>query len=278
MQNLEFMVESDKNHNFLLYLKTKLDIEVDEHLYDSFSASPTRKYRSLYQGEFQDRSTIKTVTTEYILGKINDVLDKYWDVEKHGVPVITITGDTKELDAGHTKCKIIIYTLGSTNYNNPKLWADELSNEFKWPNDKDILFLSRYNSTTDDFSMISDTLEFFLSWLEKVECSKVHRDTPEAKLDQIMHNWYKPEEYNTLVKLSEQTISNFVVTGEINIYIPGYLTIPSYHIRRYKKALDTIESLYKPKFVMTLPIYRGNTCYTVLFPICDDITADTVRR
>ncbi len=275
MQHLEFTLENDGSANYLIYLSNKLDIEVNEKLYDSFSATTTRK---LYTNR-TTKAANKMIISEYICSKINDVLDTYWDIEKYGIPLVTIVGDTSNLDMGFRNKKILMYTLGCNKYNNPELWINGINEEFKWPDDKNLVFLSRYGGTEDNYSVIATSAEFAIAWLSKVNCTtNVVADSPEARLTRIMHNWYKDEEYNNLVTLSERAISDFVVLGKINIYIPGYLTIPSYHIKRYKKALDLINSIYNPEFVMTIPIYRGNTSYTVLFPICDSITADTVRR
>lgn len=274
MQRLEFTLESDGTYNYLIYLSSKLDITINEKMYDSFSATATRK---LYINRIP-KDTNKMLISEYICSRINDVLDSYWDVETYGIPVINIVGDTTDLDQEFRNRQIIIYTLGCRNYNCPEAWVTDINKTFSWPNDN-IIFLSRYGSNIrDSYNVIANTVDFTTAWLDKMKYINTTSDSPESKLVKLMRNWYKDVEYDTLVKLSEQAITDFVVTGKINIYIPGYLTVHSYHIKRYKKALDTIENIYNPKFVMTIPIYRGNTSFTVMFPICENITSDTVRR
>lgn len=275
MRNLTFTIEHDGEYNYLVYLTGKSDVDIDEHLYDSFGISIIRKNQLIKT----PKNVKKMYISEYICSKINDVLDRYWDVAKLGIPVIKLQGDLDTLDPKFCNSDILLYTNGCTSVDDiSQKWIDELSSMYAWPNTQPILFLSRCDSGNDGYGVVSDSMEFVLTWLAKNKCCNAGADTIESKIDKIMRNWYSAEEYATLTKLSEQAIMNFVVIGRINMYIPSYLTVPSYHIRRFKKAQDTLESYYHPKFIMTIPIYRGNNSYTVLLPIMEDITTDTVRR
>src|SRR5574344_856537 len=223
MQHLEFTIDGDGEHNYLVYLSNKLDIEINDNIYNSFGVTATRILTE--RGNNLTKSAKRMLISEYICSKINDVLDLYWDVNLYGIPVIRLTGDVDMLDSKFITKDIIIYTFNT----NAEKWIDELTAVYAWPNDNNFIFIARHMRYSDTYDIISDSIDF-------------------------------------------------VVMGKINIYIPSYLVILSHHIKRYKKALDTIESLYHPKFIMTLPIYRGNCSYTLLFPILEDITTNTVRR
>lgn len=273
MQHLEFTIDGDGEHNYLVYLSNKLDIEINDNIYNSFGVTTNRILAE--RGSNLTKSAKRMLISEYICSKINDVLDLYWDVNAYGMPVIKLIGDVDTLDSKFTTKNIIIYTFNT----NPEKWINELTTTYAWPNDGNFIFLARHMRYSDTYDIISDSIDFVTVWLTKEGNKSTQAiDTPEIKLSKLMHNWYAPDEYNTLSNLADQTIMNFVVMGKINIYIPSYLVVLSHHIKRYKKALDTIESLYHPKFIMTLPIYRGNCNYTVLFPILEDITTNTVRR
>lgn len=273
MQRLEFKIESDGENNYLVYLVDKTDmIKIDDKLYNSFGVTTTRTLAE--RGNNLSKSAKRMLITEYLCSKINDVLDLYWDADKYGIPVIKLVGDINTLDPKIVAKDIIIYTHSS----DINKWIEEISTNYAWPNDS-FIFLARYIRYSDIYDVISDSLDFVTVWLTK-DGSKISQliETPEIKLVKLMHNWYNKEEYENLSKLADQAITNFVVVGKINMYIPSYVVVLSSHIKRYKKALDTIESLYHPKFIMTLPIYRGNCSYTLLFPILEDINSNTVRR
>lgn len=273
MQHLEFTIDGDGEHNYLVYLSNKLDIEINDNIYNSFGVTATRILTE--RGNNLTKSAKRMLISEYICSKINDVLDLYWDVNLYGIPVIRLTGDVDMLDSKFITKDIIIYTFNT----NAEKWIDELTAVYAWPNDNNFIFIARHMRYSDTYDIISDSIDFVAVWLTKEgDKSTQDIDTPEIKLSKLMHNWYAADEYNTLSNLADQTIMNFVVMGKINIYIPSYLVVLNYHIKRYKKALDTIESLYHPKFIMTLPIYRGNCSYTTLFPILDDLNKNTVRR
>lgn len=275
MHCLEFNIEHDGEYNYLVYLTNKLETPLDERIYDSFGVSFIHKHQLIKM----PKNAKKMYISEYICNKINDVLDTCWDIGKLGVPVVKFKGDLDTLDPIFCNSDLLIYTNGCAVADDiPQKWIEELSKTYAWPNDKRILFLSRCDSKSDSYDVVSDSMEFTLAWLAKNKCVTADLDTTERKIDKIMRNWYSKEEYATLTKLSDQAINDFVVIGQINMYIPSYLTVPSYHIKRFKKAQDTLEAYYHPKFIMTIPVYRGNNSYTVLLPIMDDITADTVRR
>ncbi len=271
MQRLEFTVEHDGEHNYLIYLSNKLDIDVSDNIYNSFGVTTTRVLAE--RGNNLAKSAKRMLISEYICSKINDVLDSYWNVNDYGIPVINLKGDLATIDTKFTSKDIVIYTG-----NNATKWIAELNETYAWPNDN-LIFLARCMRYSDTYDVISDSIDFVTVWLTR-EGNKTlqYVETPAIKLAKLMHNWYNQEEYDTLTNLADQVIASFVVVGKVNIYIPSYLVVLSHHIKRYKKALDTLNSLYHPKFIMTLPLYRGNCTYTVLFPILEDITADTVRR
>lgn len=284
MQRLEFKIESDGENNYLIYLVDRLDVtnnntspanaryKVEDRLYNSFGVTTTRVLAE--RGHNLSKSAKRMLITEYLCSKINDVLDACWNADEYGVPIIKLSGDISSLDTKIVSKDIIIYTHSS----DINKWIDEISTHYAWPNEN-FVFLARYMRYSDTYDVISDSLDFVTVWLTK-DGSKISQliETPEIKLVKLMHNWYSREEYDNLSRLADQAITNFVVVGKINMYIPSYLVVLSHHIKRYKKAIDTIESLYRPKFIMSLPVYRGNCTYTVLFPILEDITSDTVRR
>lgn len=83
-----------------------------------------------------------------------------------------------------------------------------------------------------------------------------------------MCGWYPEAELReTLISEAQTAIETFVTKKSLDIFIPNFLVVPVYHIRRYQKALQLISEVHMPNFTMSLPLEVNGKGYTILFPI-----------
>ena len=92
--------------------------------------------------------------------------------------------------------------------------------------------------------------------------------TNKPTLKQINNAWYKDVRLRTqLFSEAEAVINHFIITKELDVYIPDFTVVPIYRVRRYQKAYELINKLYTPAFIMTLPLTFNKEKYTILFPM-----------
>lgn len=165
----------------------------------------------------------------------------------------------------HTKSKtedyeIIIYH--TSPYYTAQTWItclQSISLECKF-----ILICGNEN-WTNTFNITDLTIA--ASWVKFQFDEKHTQDNDYDFLFKLMQRWYGQSHADSLITQATVAISDFLVSRNLNIYIPKYLVIPVYHIKRYAKAQKLLTQIFDPLFVMSLPITYQNNNYTVLFPI-----------
>lgn len=92
------------------------------------------------------------------------------------------------------------------------------------------------------------------------------------ELDRVHRSWYRDENFRgALFAIAEELIRHFVVTKDLDLYIPSLSVVPIYHIKHFQRAHQILTTLYNPKFIMTLPLDFQGKRYTVLFPVTKEV-------
>ena len=90
-----------------------------------------------------------------------------------------------------------------------------------------------------------------------------------SKLNQVHESWYPNRQYREkLFAHAHGTLSQFIITKKLDLYVPAFSVVPIYHIRHYHRAYDLLTQEHHPNFIMTLPCEFQGEKMTILFPIC----------
>jgi hypothetical protein len=283
---LTYVIESDGEGNYLISLNEDSKLALPTPIADelsSFAVSVNTAHLKLYT----DSTAANHLVGELICRKLQSLLDTVWDLKLLGIPSINFIGALRKV-ADVFKCRnILIYTKGanSTPEQASETWLSNISAAAK----SKFTFLGVANQDGTGFSVITTEVAWASDWLVKygIQVTTTNVKTLRYDLDLRMKQWYRNDQFRSrLLAQAKQVIDEFVVSCNFNMYIPGYLVIPAYHVLRYKKATDLLNEKFTPEFIMTLPLMYtpasvadGNEKFwTILFPVCGHVTKNTLRK
>jgi hypothetical protein len=283
---LTYMIESDGEGNYLIALTSEsqrlLPVDIADDL-SSFAVSINVVSTQLVS------SGIDTVyiVGELICKKLQALLDAYWDLKVLGIPSITFIGTLRKVADVFKNRNILIYTTGTTcsAAQATEIWLSNIS-------EATVQKFTFLGACTDgiSFSTVTTEVAWASDWLVKYGAlsQSTPLKTPHYDLDLRMKQWYRNDKFRaSLQAQAKQVIDEFVVSSNFNMFIPGYLVLPAYHVLRYKKATDLLEEKFSPEFIMTLPMFRssnlglddsGSNIWTIMFPVCGRVTKNTLRK
>ena len=192
-----------------------------------------------------------------IVARLSSILRKYWSLE-YGVPRFRFIGDTEKLgdELRHRAALIFIRFDGISSEDLLEIYSDVVSQCSKL-----VFFTDRFAST--DHKAIQTYLRQQRYEQHMAQAKKLHADFTAR-----MSSWYTDTELRNLITNDAQVaIETFITKKSLDIFIPNFLVVPVYHIRRYQKAVELINEVYMPDFIMSLPLVVADKGYTVLFPI-----------
>ena len=192
-----------------------------------------------------------------VLQRLSSLFKKHWDLT-FGLPRFRFSGDTEKLgdELKHRTLLLFISFNDSVENNVIGMYQEALSFCSK------VVFQSSNFMSTDHRAINT--------YLRQCQYDKQVAQIKKMSTDFTlrMRNWYPDtEHYDKLMTAANTAIETFITVKQLNLFIPNFLVVPVYHIRRYQKALSLITEAYTPNFIMTLPIEVNGKSYTILFPI-----------
>ena len=190
------------------------------------------------------------------LHKLRTLFQDNWDVSL-GLPRFRFDGDTEKLgDELRHRSLLLFIPFESPDEDLLAMYASALSFCSK------VVFQST-NFMSTDHKAIGTYLRQQRYDRQIAQIKKVSADFALR-----MQSWYTDTWlHDQLMASAKIAIETFLTQKQLNLFIPNFLVVPVYHIRRYQKALSLITDTYSPNFTMTLPITVDKKNYTVLFPI-----------
>ena len=261
---LEYNVTSDIEGNFLLYLdeqklaRLSLPIEVKDEI-SSFAVS-TRTTDLYY---IQNRKLTAKDNCDLICQKLYSILLSVWKWN-YGIPCFRFLGTGRYLDDLFTQRLVFIFFTTKDVPIEQQITT--------WQND--LRFVTKFTFVADldnnHFAIVTKDHNFVYSWLAQSkasierehECNKYHYN-----IKKIMHDWFLEDE-ELVTNSAQAMINEFVYAKNLKAAIPAFLVVPSFHIKRYRKATNILTNNYKPELIMTLPLAISGKSYTIIFPIC----------
>lgn len=265
---LTYTISAIDNNNYYVYIADKsleqlmLPSEVKDEI-NSFGVNikNTDTYFNISQ-----KITGKDLG-ELICTKILELLDATWDIS-YGLPYILFSGDTNKLDDIFKQRPVLIYR---------KLCEQDAINLKDWQ--ESITFCRKFTflalEANNHFSVISQDHSFVRQWLVQLYVQQSTGSTASSQsydIDKLHASWYNIANREEILTAAKTVVDEFQIRKRLNIYIPDFIVVPVYNIRRFKKAQDILTYKFQPQFVMTLPVSAEDGMYTVLFPICESIT------
>lgn len=257
---LQYHVDDLENDEYYLYLEEpsleRLPTQLAESLDGIGISIPT----------IIDFITIKATRRkdigELFCERIYERLVEHWDYDL-GLPYIKFTGSINGLDDLFKQRPVVLYL----DQQQTTAYMDAMP------------FLTRFTflaqPDTHHFKVISQDHVFLVHWLEVAHTLQLQQARNDTKFDinKIHANWYPDAALREeLLARANNAISEFVVRKGLDIYIPEFMVVPVFHIRRYQKAQHILRAKFDPYFIMTLPITLDRSTYTILFPISRPIT------
>lgn len=95
---------------------------------------------------------------------------------------------------------------------------------------------------------------------------------PKYNTNRRMANWYGGELTKKIKAASVQVIDEFIIAAEFSMSIPDFITVNDYHAKRHEQALEILNYVYNPKFILPLHMSLDGDNYMVLIPIIDKLT------
>lgn len=222
------------------------------------------------------KQTARRDLGELFCEKICDLLISYWDFTL-GLPYLKFTGDTNRLDDVFKLRPVVVYCVNSENT------VSDITQRYM-----DALpFLTRFTFLAypehHHFKVLSQEHMFVNNWLnaQQINAARVPMVKQLEKLNiaKVHSNWYPDEEQRTeLLTAANAVITTFVIRKGLNMYIPDFMVVPVYHIRRFQRAQQILKTKYNPHFVMSLPLQFKKAEYTILFPIEKAVTRHNLHR
>lgn len=265
---ITYQVEQTDDFNFYLYVadkdlkKLQLDDEVLDEI-NSFGVSlDSRSYYLARQYSVSQRDV-----GEIICSRIAEMFSKIWGGTL-GVPRFRFEGDLNKFgDLFKNRTVFIYFNMKDTDEDEQiEAYKEALSLCTK------ITFLPYSPSL---IPLITKDHAFALSWLaqRKYDLRHARLQSDKYNIQKRMNDWYPLEPMrNAMVLQAKEIIDNFLLTKKLNLYVPDFLIVPSFHIRRYQKALSILTTLFEPIFIMPLPmVFQEKHQYTIMLPICKDI-------
>ena len=192
-----------------------------------------------------------------IVSRLSAILKKLWSLE-YGIPRFRFTGDTEKLgdELRHRSSLIFVSFPDAASENVLESYSEAVSQCSKL-----VFFASQFAST--DHKAAQTYLRQQRYEQHVAQEKKLHADFTAR-----MAGWYPDSTFREALRNGAQTaIETFITKKSLDIFIPNFLVVPVYHIRRYQKAVELITEVYAPNFIMTLPLSVDGKMYTVLFPI-----------
>lgn len=249
---LHYDVECDSNSNYIIYLKDLNQLPEDIY-YEISSTAVTIPSTA---------TAIRDIVTpaEIICEKIKQLFDAAWDLEGLGIPAIRFDfHNCKRIANSFKHHPVLIFTTGVTNRNRAlQIW------------DESIRLLPKFTflggRVAKSFELITPDINFVTTWLHRYgDNTEIHRN-PKYDCDHLLKSWYNDGSLlEELRKDSSNAIATYVVKTNLNKYIPEYLVVPIYNVKRYHKAVTILSDKYKGSLIMSLQIPGKD--YAVLFPI-----------
>lgn len=253
---LHYGVECDGNNNYIIYLSETTVAKADKisaEIYDEISSTAVSIAPNLISS-----SNGRTVA-EVICEKIKQLLDTAWDLESLGVPVVNFNFiNCKKIGNNFRHHPVLIFTTGVTDkVKAVAIWQAAIKMLPKFT------FLGSYPGKP--FDLITQDSDFIYPWLQRYTTDTVLNGSLKYNCTHLLKSWYHDELLETLQQDSFREICTYVIRANINRYIPEYLIVPMYHVKRYRKAMDILATKYAQALIMTIPL--PGTEYLILFPI-----------
>lgn len=256
---LQYTFESDNSNNYLMYLVNPTDLPSD--IGDEINSLAL----SLSGYKLQLNSTSNTMCSvgEYVFNKLQELLNQSWDLERLGLPMIKLSGDMpKHFDNALKQRPVLLFVTGNNDKASAvKYWLKAVPSVIAKP----FTFLGNYYN---GFDIVTQDYNFVYNWLTKYDyMTSSTLATIKYDFDNLQTQWYK-DECAAMLVAAKYTLDKFILDTNDNVYIPEYLIVPSYHVKRFKKAQSIINGKYHPDLVMTLPLLNYGTIgtYQILFP------------
>lgn len=263
---LPYVIEQVGETDYYLYLDTERQYtDVSEQVLAAIPEALSSVGVSFSStDEYFDRTTITgSDLGELFCEQICRLLQQHWDFTL-GLPYIRFYGYTNRIDDLFKQRPVVLY------FDRPEI--EDLSSWWR----TQIPFLIRFTFCADPtghhFRILSQDHTFAVGWLRQ------HRNIESVPVEKfniakIHEGWYPVSDFRAeLLAGAKSIIDEFMVKKRLNIYVPDFMVVPVYHIRRFQKAQKVLHTKYQPVFVMSLPYKRQNEMYTILFPICRAVT------
>ena len=249
---LHYDVECVNNNNYIVYLQNINNLP--EEIYCEISSTAI----TLPTIATQTRNAV--VPAEAICEKIKQLFDANWNLETLGIPAIQFNfNNCKRIANIFKHHPVLIFTTGTeTRGKAVTIWNDCIKMLPKFT------FLG--GNTGKSFELVTQDLNFVLAWLQRYSGDIGLNRGLKYDFNHLLTNWYRNSTLlEELRKDSSNVIATFVVKTNLNKYIPEYLIVPIYNLKRYRKAVSILSEKYKGSFIMSLQIPCKD--YAVLFPI-----------
>lgn len=260
LRELIYDIESDGDGHFLLSLNLEEStlLGISEEVYDKIESFgiTTAYYDSLLKDESEKR-------TEYICSVLYKAFSEIWDTSE-SIPYFRFRGNINQLNNKyHSKAILMYLPAKKDNAKILDIWLHDLKFLSK------VIFLS--NPSMNTFSFISTEHQHIFQYLSNLKNSIYLQRQSSDKYDfkKKMHSWYK-DNLEDIVKLGKEAIDTFVLDQKFDVYIPEFVVLSSYRVKRYQTIMHLINNKYNPDFVMTLPCTSANKYekeMIVVFPI-----------
>ena len=243
---------SKAEHDYLVYLDAN-DLDVDENIkivLESFAFSLSNK------------TNIETL----ICNKLHKLLESCWDFS-YGIPIVTLSGDTKNIDQVFLGRPIIIFFSRGDLTNEKNIWVNEIKYIPKF------IFVADCNESLIEISTTDH--QYVYGYLD---CAKKYNSRKQTvdKITITTKQWFG-DDYEFIYSKCKQRIDEFVIAHKLDVSIPGFMFVESDWARRYQKALSMLNDKFHPWLIMTLPVILEDKQYTVLFPIMEQLSKNIYK-
>lgn len=249
---LHYDVECDNNNNYIVYLKDQN--ELPNEIYDEISSTAV----TISVGVTNPQGA--RAPAELVCERVKRILDPVWDLETLGIPAIKFNFNNCKRVANIFKHHpVFVFTTGITERSKAiELWEDS------------IRFLPKFtflgSSDGKTFDLVTQDVNFACSWLDKYNTAADTSTGLKYDCDHLLKCWYNNGSLlEELRNDSFSAIAAYVVKANVNKYIPEYLTVPLYNVKRYRKAVSILSTKYANALIMSLQLPGKD--YVVLFPI-----------
>ena len=218
------------------------------------------------QDPYSFSSKLKDRLVYKLPAKLEELLNSVWK-DEYGFPRFYFSGDIKLLPEAYKGRSVIVGWMHGVDRNNDTEYRKKHTDACELlltalAFTPKMAFSTQGFSTTDHKAAVNYLRQSIYE--DKIAADQAAR----YNFDLRMNTWYPNEQERKVLSESAHTeIAKFLVAKKLDLYVPTFLVVPTYHIRRYQKAFDLITEKYHPNFIFTLPITVNNQMYTVMFPV-----------